>query len=184
DRLVAVDERDVDGKFAVALDELLRAVQRIDEPVTSPLRALGKGDAHRLLRQHWDVRRELPQALGDGSVRREIRLRQGRAILLVRNGKIRFVNLKDRTRCGTCDLTYWAQPRIERQRGGLRHGADSTQKAARCAVSKLFPEPRPERMTTAPGGKHPGCAFGLSGRDRQACSTGLRATARSQAAAQ
>ena len=35
------DERDVHGELAVPLDEFFRAVERIDEPKTFPLLALG-----------------------------------------------------------------------------------------------------------------------------------------------
>src|SRR5678815_1438750 len=46
-RLVILDQRDVDGELAVALDELARAVERIDEPVARPALARRPGDARR-----------------------------------------------------------------------------------------------------------------------------------------
>jgi hypothetical protein len=52
DGLAVLDERDVDGELAILLDELAGTVERIHQPVASPVPADVPGHVRRLLRQH------------------------------------------------------------------------------------------------------------------------------------
>ena len=96
--LVILDQRDVDRELAVALDELARAVERIDEPITRPALARRPGDAGRFLAQHRHVRRQRAEPLDDDVMRGEIGCGQRRAIVLVLDREIRLVDIEDRRR--------------------------------------------------------------------------------------
>src|SRR5262249_14079800 len=70
--LMPLDERNVDGEFAVALEESARATERTAQPVASPLRAHGEGNVSRLLGEHRQLGRELTQTLDDKPVGTQI----------------------------------------------------------------------------------------------------------------
>jgi len=88
DRHACVDQCKVDGEFALALDELAGAVQRVDQPQARPLTShqcrhvLGG-----FLREDGDVRRQSLESGEDAVMRGEIRRRQRRAVVLVRDVK-------------------------------------------------------------------------------------------------
>ena len=77
---IVLHERDVDRKFVVALDELHRAVQRIDQPVELPVAALVVEHLAPLLAQDGDARR--PEVLADGLVGHAVGQRNGRPVVL------------------------------------------------------------------------------------------------------
>ena len=90
------DQGNVDGEFAVLLDELARAVERIDQPVACPGATLFPGDAGRFFRQHRQLRRQPTQAVDDEMVRGEIGGGQRRAIVLVLDGEVPRIDFHDR----------------------------------------------------------------------------------------
>ena len=90
-----VYQRDVDGELAIALDELLGAVQRIHQPVGLPAGALLERQALRLLGQHGYIRRQGLQAVNDGVMRGHIGRRQRRAVILLLDRKIAVVDLEN-----------------------------------------------------------------------------------------
>ena len=77
-----IDERDVHRELAVALEELLRAVERIDEPIARPRAALRDVLRRGFLRQHRHRSIERAQSLADDAVRELIGFRERRAVVL------------------------------------------------------------------------------------------------------
>jgi len=69
-----LDERDVDGELSVPGQELLGAVERINQPVGLPRRANGRGGQAALLGDDREARREAGQPLAEQTVRRQIGL--------------------------------------------------------------------------------------------------------------
>ena len=59
-RFAGFDQRDVDGELAVPADEFLRAVERIDQPITLPTPPLFEGRRFGFLGDHRYVRRQFP----------------------------------------------------------------------------------------------------------------------------
>ena len=74
-------ERNVDGEFAVAFDELARAVQGIDDPQLAPVHAFGPGRLRRLLGENRNVGGKLGQALDDVALRLQVRQGERRIVL-------------------------------------------------------------------------------------------------------
>ena len=64
-RLAIFDQGDIDRELVIALDELLGAIERIDQPQTRPGATFFIADGGRLLRQHRDIRRQRPQPRAD-----------------------------------------------------------------------------------------------------------------------
>ena len=83
-----VDERDIHRELAVALDELLRAVERIDEPITLPFAPRRVIGGQRLLGEDRQARVELLERLADDAVRDLVRFGQRRVVALARDGEI------------------------------------------------------------------------------------------------
>ena len=95
-RHAVLDQRDVDGELAIALDELARAVQRIDHPQPRPGQALRGGDlVRRLLRQHRDVGGEPRQAIDNAVMRGEVGGGQRRVVGLVLHCEFAVVDAQD-----------------------------------------------------------------------------------------
>ena len=67
-RFAVFDQRDVDGELSGFLDELLGAVEWVDEPKAIPTHALLGADAFRFLGQYRDVRRQLCERRDDAVV--------------------------------------------------------------------------------------------------------------------
>ena len=59
-----VDERDIDGELAVALHELFRAVERIDEPIARPAAPHRVIARQRFFREDRDAAVELRERAG------------------------------------------------------------------------------------------------------------------------
>jgi len=95
-RHAVFDEGDADAELAVLLDELARAVERIDQPQPRPGTALGRVQRGGFLRQYRDVRRQRFQASDQQAMRGEIRLGQRRAVVLGFNGEIPGIDGHDR----------------------------------------------------------------------------------------
>ena len=91
-----LDQRDVDGELAVALDEFAGAVERIHQPEGPPPAAPGNVDGSGFLRQHRDVGRQCRQAVDDATMRSEVGSRQRRAIVLVLDRELAFIHREDR----------------------------------------------------------------------------------------
>ena len=91
-----VNQGDVDGKLAIAFDELLRPVQRVDQPKGLPFRAFLEGDLLPFLAQDREGRdREGPR---DETVGRLVGLRQRRVVGLELDAKVHggvLVNVHD-----------------------------------------------------------------------------------------
>jgi hypothetical protein len=96
DRRAVLDQGDVDGELAVALDELLGAVQRIDQPVAPPGAAGGIGDVAAFLGQAGDVGRQSGQAVFDDLVRGQVGGGQGTVVVFVRDVECATVDRQDR----------------------------------------------------------------------------------------
>jgi hypothetical protein len=93
-RPCCLDEGDVDREFAVAGDELLGAVERIDEE--EPPRRPGNGAArHRLLGNHRNLRREPSKSGQDDLLRRDVRRGHWRGIGLERHLRPAIVESED-----------------------------------------------------------------------------------------
>ena len=70
DRFVVTDQRDVDRELAVAVDEFLGAVERIDQPeIVPPVPDVRCVLSRRLFREHGNVRGELVQPRAQDVVR-------------------------------------------------------------------------------------------------------------------
>ena len=80
DGCAGLDEGDVDGKIAVALDEFLGAVQRIDEPEAVKIFALGVGDLLVLLGDDGVTGGQVPEAGDDDVVGGAIGAGEGRFV--------------------------------------------------------------------------------------------------------
>ncbi len=94
-RHAAFDQRDVDGELAVARDELLGAVERIDQP--EALRRLG-GQAlglRLLLGDHRNVGRQAAQGGQDHRLRRQVGLGHRRLVGLALGGEVGGIDLED-----------------------------------------------------------------------------------------
>src|SRR5579862_3389339 len=61
-RLAGLDQGDVDRELPVALDELTRAIQWVDQPERGPGSPLSEHLGRRLLAQHADLRGQLGEA--------------------------------------------------------------------------------------------------------------------------
>jgi hypothetical protein len=95
-RHAVLDEGDVDGELAIALDELARAVERIDHPQPRPAPAQRRGNRiGGFLRQHRHVRRQVAQAGDDAAVRGEVGRGQRAGIGLVRDVEVVGVDRED-----------------------------------------------------------------------------------------
>ncbi|MDT4855925.1 hypothetical protein FQZ97_902980 [compost metagenome] len=68
----AFHQRHVDSELVAAGDELLGAIQWIDQPPALPTGPLGQRDVRSLLGQHRDTRVQRRQAGGKQLVRREV----------------------------------------------------------------------------------------------------------------
>ena len=90
-----INQRDIDGELAVALHEFLGAVQRINQPVAPPARALSKGHGRRFLGQDWDLRGQGTQAGHDQFMRGQIGGRQWTVIILGADAERRGVNVQN-----------------------------------------------------------------------------------------
>ncbi len=96
DRLVVLDERDVDRELAIAIDELLGAVEGIDEPVRIPAAALLETRESRFLRQDGQIGGQLLQSRDNEVMRRHVRPGDRRFIVLCLYIEIGRVNFEDR----------------------------------------------------------------------------------------
>ena len=98
-----LDERDVHRELAVALQEFLRAVERVDEPEARPSttrRGIGRRG---FFRQHGQRSVERSDSLRDDPVRDLVRLGQRRTVVLELHGEIAGVYLEDRVSRGAGD---------------------------------------------------------------------------------
>jgi hypothetical protein len=87
------DERDVDGELAVAADEFLGAVERIDEPEAAPdLGHVAGGD--RFLGHHGDVGRQRLQGRDDDGLGALVGLGHRRGVLLAAHGEVGRIDLE------------------------------------------------------------------------------------------
>src|SRR4029453_3658511 len=93
---MSVDECDVHRELAIARDELLRAIERIDEPVALPLPTFAVRDVARLLGKHRHVWRERAQTCHDDVVRLGIGQRERRLISLVGHLELLAVHAENR----------------------------------------------------------------------------------------
>jgi len=75
-RCAVLDERDVDGELAVSLQELLRSVQGVDQPVPPPVPPDVVGGGGRLLGEDRELWGERVQRRDDRPVRGEVRVGQ------------------------------------------------------------------------------------------------------------
>jgi hypothetical protein len=83
DRLAFLDQRDVDRELAVARNELLGAVERIDQPEAAARNLRQRARRGRLLGDHRDLRGELGERLEDKVLGRLVGLGDRRGVLLV-----------------------------------------------------------------------------------------------------
>ena len=81
-RLSVLDQRDVHGELAVALDELARAIQRIDQPEARPAASRVPGDFLAFLGKDRDVRRQRAQTIDDDAIGGEVGSGQRRIVAL------------------------------------------------------------------------------------------------------
>ena len=81
-RGIPFHQGNVHGELAVALDELLGAIQRVHQPETGPVLALGIGNTAGFFREHRNLRRQRLQARFNDLVRRHIRFRNRRLVIL------------------------------------------------------------------------------------------------------
>ncbi len=93
---MVADQRDIDREFAVAVDELLGAVERIDEPEILPAVAHGgRVFLGRFLRKHRYFRCQAPQPGAEDVVGGAIGPRDGRIVGLVADVVGRCVDLEN-----------------------------------------------------------------------------------------
>ncbi len=95
DRPMGVNQGDIDREFAIAIDEFLGAIQRVDQPVTAPLTTFFKRRQPVLFRDDRYTGRQFRQPGHDASMRGEVGLCQGRFVTLLLNVEIRSVDFKD-----------------------------------------------------------------------------------------
>ena len=146
DRHAVLDQRDVHGEFAVALDELARAVERIDQPVTAPPAALFVRNRRRLLRQHRQHRLERAQPRDDHAMRGEVGLGQRRTIVLVRDLERMAVHGEDRLARAPRDL----DDRGAQRRGPrLRHAPPRSSSRAMNSAAIERPSVQSSRCTSS-----------------------------------
>ncbi len=94
-RTVGLDQGDVHGEFAVALDELLGAVERVHQPVAAPAAARLVRNIGSFLRQAGVVRLQRRQPAADDAVCSQVRLGQRRVVVLLRHGEIGAVDVEN-----------------------------------------------------------------------------------------
>ena len=75
-RSFACDQRNIHRKFAISIDELLGAVERVDQPVAVPLRRSSKSGQSGFLGDDRHIRRQCCQTCDDALMRGEVGLRQ------------------------------------------------------------------------------------------------------------
>jgi len=91
-----VDQRDIDCEFAVAVDELLGAIQGVDQPVTLPLPALLERRQSLFFGDDRYVRCQLPESGDDAVMRCQVGLCQRRFVAFFLNVEICRVDFEDR----------------------------------------------------------------------------------------
>ena len=87
-RAVLADQGDIHGKFTVALDELLGAIQRVDQPELVPAAALLEGYRGRFLGPDRNIGRQLVQLGEDELVGRAVGRSQRRTVVLGLDGEV------------------------------------------------------------------------------------------------
>ena len=96
-RPMVVDQRDVDRELAVAIDEFLGAVQRIDQPVAVPAGCVPRSPADRTSSEMIGISGVSACQAGDDAVMRgEIGLRQRRLVVFALHVEIGRVDFEDR----------------------------------------------------------------------------------------
>ncbi len=125
DRLMAIDQGNVHGEFAVAIDEFLCAIQWIHKPVARPLRPLSKRRRRRFFRNNRYLRGEGLQACYDDLMCRQIRLGQRRFITLGLNLKVCLVHLQDRCASVLDDLRNAINPLLGDSLGHIHSSKSS-----------------------------------------------------------
>ena len=112
-----LDQGDVDGEFAIALDEFARAVQRIHQPVALPVAPCFPRDIRRFFRQYRQVRGQAFQSLDDAVMRGQVCGGQRAGIGLAVDFKRVFVDIED----GSGGLARDADHRFAQLRAGQAH---------------------------------------------------------------
>src|SRR6185369_3467587 len=125
-RAIALDVADHDHEFAVARDELARAVEWIDEENALGLAVFGKGLGFALFGDDGHVRKLLAQALADELIGSAIRLRDWIAGGFEIDAELRGVHLEDQHGRFASDAVERAQEgRRARAVASDRHQADA-----------------------------------------------------------
>ena len=73
-RGITLHQRNIDGELTVSLDEFLGSIQRVYQPETGPVLAIGIGDTAGLLRENGNLRGQRLQTGFNNLVRRQVRL--------------------------------------------------------------------------------------------------------------
>jgi len=95
DRLVIANQRDIDRKLAITLDEFLGAVERVDEPERVPGAARRIVDlGGRLLGHDRQLGVERRETFDDAMVCRHIGFSQWGLVILVLNRKLGFIDVE------------------------------------------------------------------------------------------
>jgi hypothetical protein len=103
----AVDnERDVDRELAVALDELFRAVEWVDEPIARPTPACRVVLGRRFLGKQRDRGVERREIARDDRVSHAVGFRERRIVALPRYREVAAVDLEDGATCGARNVAH------------------------------------------------------------------------------
>jgi hypothetical protein len=103
-RLMVLDQRDVDSEFTIAADKLPGAIERIDQPVRIPLATFPEIREPGLLGEYRQIRGQLLEARHDDMVRRHVCLRERGLVILGLYIEIACVHFENRlARLGSQD---------------------------------------------------------------------------------
>ena len=71
-----VNQGDVDSEFAVSTDELFRAVERVDQPISLPAASLVVADRFTFFRQNWQSFGQTRKRISNQLMRPAVRFRE------------------------------------------------------------------------------------------------------------